>query len=182
MDIGVLGAAEARKKRFLLTGNLMWMRLSENHALPLPGNLGMISADFRAGMFIWTSKFGYRVIDQKKLKVDANVGVRYWHLGEKLNFNPSLLGLNFNRSQSWADPLVGGRVQYLLSPKVVVTALGDVGGFGAAANQDYQVAGLLGYKLTPRFTLQGAIATYLSTIVAIIAPSSIWSRAVCCLA
>jgi hypothetical protein len=155
VDFGILGAAEARKKRFLLNGDLMWMRLSENQALPLPGALGAISADFRAGVLIWTSKLGYRVIDQKKFKVDANVGVRYWHVGEKLNFNPSLLGLTFNKSQNWADPLVGGRIQYLLSPKVVVTALGDVGGFDAAANQDYQVAGLLGYRLNPRLILQG---------------------------
>jgi outer membrane receptor protein involved in Fe transport len=130
------------------------MRLSDSKALPI-AIPGTVSADFRAGVLIWTSKFGYRVIDQTKLKIDANAGVRYWHLGEKLNFNPSLLGLNFTRSQSWADPLVGGRVQYLLSPKVEVTALGDVGGFGAGSQQDYQVAGLLGYKLNPRFTLQG---------------------------
>ena len=154
LDIGIMGAAEARKKRFLLNGDLLWMRLSDNQALPI-GTPGTISADFRAGVLIWTSKLGYRVIDQKKLKVDANAGVRYWHVGEKLNFNPSLLGLNFNRSQSWADPLVGGRIQYLLSPKVEITALGDVGGFGAGAQQDYQIAGLLGYKLNPRYTLQG---------------------------
>jgi hypothetical protein len=32
------------------------------------------------GELVWTSKLGYRVIDQKKLKIDANAGVRYWHL------------------------------------------------------------------------------------------------------
>lgn len=155
VDIGVMGAFEARKGRFLLTNDLLWIRLSDNKALPLPGAPGAISADFTAGLFIATPKVGYRVIDQKKLKVDANVGARVWRFGEKLSFNPSLLGLSFNRSQAWADPVLGGRVQYLLTPKVVATVLGDVGGFGAAANQDYQFAGLLGYKLKPRLTLQG---------------------------
>jgi hypothetical protein len=89
-----------------LTGDLLWIRLSDSHALPFPG-LGAVSANATVGEFVWTSKLGYRLIDGKKLKADANVGVRYWHLGQKLNFNPSILGINFNGSQSWADILIG---------------------------------------------------------------------------
>ncbi len=154
LDVGLLGAAEARRKRFLLNGDLLWLRLSDSKALPFP-RLAAVSANFTGGLLIWTSKLGYRVIDHEKLKVDANAGVRYWHLGEKLNFSPSLLGLSFSTSQSWADPLVGGRVQVLLSPKASITALGDVGGWGAGSKQDYQVAGILGYRLNPRYALQG---------------------------
>lgn len=54
-NIGVMGAAEARHKRFLLNGDLIWIRLSDSRALPFPG-LGAISADVRVGQFIWTSK------------------------------------------------------------------------------------------------------------------------------
>jgi hypothetical protein len=89
-DIGVMGAAEARRKRFLLTGDMLWVRISDSKALPFPG-LGTISANATVGEFVWTSNFGYRVIDQKTIKADANAGVRYWHLGQKLNFNPSIL-------------------------------------------------------------------------------------------
>jgi len=39
-----------------------------------------------------------------------------------------------------------------LSPKTVITVLGDPGGGGA--NLDYQVAGLLGYKVKPTIILQ----------------------------
>jgi hypothetical protein len=93
------------------------------------------------------------VIDHKKFKADANVGVRYWHLGQKLNFNPSILGLNFNFSQSWADIVVGGRVQLPMGKKTVIDLLGDVGGWNATAKLDYQFAALLGYKVCPRWTL-----------------------------
>jgi len=151
-DIGLMGAAEARHKRLLLTGDLMWIRISDSHAIPFPG-LRAVSADARVGELLWTSKVGYRVIENKKVTADANVGVRFWHLGEKLSFNPSLLGLSFKPSQSWADILIGGRVQLPLGEKVGVNLLGDVGGWNATANLDYQFAALLGYKVCPKVTM-----------------------------
>jgi hypothetical protein len=158
-DIGLMGAAEARHKRFLLNGDLMWIRISDSHAIPFPG-LGAVSADVRVGQLVWTSKLGYRVINREKLKADANVGARFWHLGQKLNFNPSLLGLNVNTSQNWADIVIGGRVRFPADAKVYVDLLGDVGGWNATAKLDYQFAALLGYKLTPKWTL-GAGYRYL---------------------
>jgi hypothetical protein len=151
-NIGLMGAAEARHKRFLLNGDLLWIRVSDSKALPFP-RLSAVSADARLGQLIWTSKLGYRLIDSKKVKADANVGARFWHLGEKLSFNPSLLGLNFNSSQNWADIVVGGRVQFPLGEKAVIDTLGDVGGWNATSKLDYQFAALLGYKIRPKWTL-----------------------------
>jgi hypothetical protein len=151
-DIGLMGAAEARYKRFLLTGDMLWIRLSDSRALALPRS-GAVSADARVGQFVWTSKAGYRMID-RKIKVDANVGVRYWHLGQELNFNPNTLGINFEGSQDWADFVLGGRVQLPLGEKGVVDLLGDVGGWGATADLDYQFAPVLGYKINPKWTLR----------------------------
>jgi hypothetical protein len=151
-NIGLMGAAEARHNRFLLDGDMLWIRISDSKALPFPA-LGAISADARVGQFIWTSKVGYRLINHEKIKADANVGVRYWHLGQKLSFNPSLLGINFNGSQSWADIVVGGRVQLPVGKKTTIDLLGDVGGWNATAKQDYQFATILGYKLSPKWTM-----------------------------
>lgn len=151
-DIGLMGAAEARRKRFLLYGDLLWIRISDSHALPFP-NLSAVSADARVGELVWTSKLGYRVLDREKLKADAVVGSRFWHLGQKLNFNPSRLGLSLNSSQNWADILVGGRVQLPMGQKTTINLGGDVGGWNATAKLDYQFAALLGYKLSPKWSL-----------------------------
>jgi hypothetical protein len=105
------------------------------------------------GQLIWTSKIGYRALDRKRIKVDGNAGLRFWHLGQKLYFNPSRLGLNFNGSQTWADFVIGGRVQLPIGEKAFVELLGDVGGLNALAKQDYQFAALLGYKIRPKWTL-----------------------------
>jgi len=151
-DFGIMGSAEARYNRFLLTGDLLWIRLSDSTALPFP-NLSATSADVRVGQFLWTSKVGYRLVDQERLKADANVGVRYWHLGQKLSFSPSRLGLSFNPSQNWADIVLGGRVELPVGPRTSIFLLGDVGGWNATANLDYQFAALLGYKIRPKWTL-----------------------------
>ncbi len=152
VNFGIMGAAEARYNRFLLNGDMIWIRLSDSRALPFP-SLSAISADVRVGQFVWTSKVGYRLIENKKFKADANVGARYWHLGQRLNFNPSILGLNFTASQSWADVVVGGRLQLPLAPKVSLAVLGDVGGWNATAKLDYQFGGLVSLKLSPKWTL-----------------------------
>jgi hypothetical protein len=150
---GLMGLIEADHKRVVLPLDLIWARLGDNKALPFP-NLAATTADVKVTEFILTPKVGYRVLDQEKLKIDALTGFRYWHLGQNLQFSPSRLGLDFSGSQNWVDPLVGGRILAALTPKVEATIAGDVGGWGAGSQLDYQVVGLLGYKIKPTWTLQ----------------------------
>jgi hypothetical protein len=148
LDVGLMGAAQLRRNRFVLTGDMLWIRLSDSRALPNLSALGLgaVSADVRVGEFVWTSNGGYRVVDHKKFKADATVGVRYWHLGQKLNFNPSVLGISVNASQNWADIVVGGRVQVPVGKKTVVDLLGDVGGWNATAKLGLPVCGTPGLQ------------------------------------
>jgi hypothetical protein len=150
---GLMGVLEARYKRLLLPLDIMWIRLGDNKALPFP-NLMVNTAKLKASEFILTPKIGYRLIDQEKIKIDALVGFRYWHFGENLKFVPSNFNLNFSSSQNWVDPVVGGRITGNLSPKVVAVIAGDVGGWGTGSQLDYQVAGILGYRIKPNVTLQ----------------------------
>src|SRR5256885_6785971 len=48
--------------------------------------------------------------------------------------------------------LVGGRIEMALSPKIAVTILGDVGGWGTGSQLEYQWAGLLGYRIDRKST------------------------------
>jgi hypothetical protein len=150
---GLMGTTEVSRKRFVTTIDIVWARLGDDKDLP-PTALGETSADFKASLFILTPKIGYRVIDHKKIKIDALTGFRYWHVGQNLEFSPSRLGLNFQGSQNWVDPLVGGRIEVPLSPKVAVNIFGDVGGWGTGSQLEYQIGGILGYKVTPKWTLQ----------------------------
>jgi hypothetical protein len=150
---GLMGAADARWKRLVLPLDLIWGRLADDKAVPRPG-LGATTADVKVSMFLLTPKVGVRLLDEPKIKCDFLTGFRYWHLGQNLHFSPSILNLNFSASQNWVDPLVGGRIESPLSSKFVATVFGDVGGWGTGSQLEYQVGGVLGYKLKETATLQ----------------------------
>ena len=149
-NIGLMGEVEARKKRFLVASDIMWMRLSDEKALPV-NEVGIQSVDAKVKEFLLTPIVGYRVVDKKAIKVDATVGFRYWHLGQTLDFTPSLVG-GVSQSQNWVDAQGGARIHLPLSEKAIVTIVGDAGGGGA--NSDYQIAALLGYKIGKKYVLQ----------------------------
>lgn len=165
---GFMGTLGAQKGRFVAIGDLIWVRLRTDpqRTLLIPPSLGIgapqieVSAQVKAQMFILTPEFGYRFVDREKLKVDALMGLRYWHLGASTQFTPSPLGLNFSQSANWVDPLMGARILFPLSPKLLVTIMGDGGGWGAGSQLDYQILGAIGYTLTPKWTL-GAGYRYL---------------------
>ena len=148
--IGLMGVVEPRYKRIVMPLDIFWIRLGSDRALPNTPGQGV--ANLHATEFFLTQKIGYRLIDSERLKIDALAGFRYWYFGENLSFTTNTL--NFSGSQSWVDPLVGGRITGILTPKVEVTVGGDVGGWGAGSQMDYQIFGLLGYRIKPALALQ----------------------------
>jgi hypothetical protein len=161
-NIGLMGAIEARKNHFLLPVDIMWMRLSDNHGIPQSPFPGATSVKVKMDQTMMTPKVGYRVVDHEKLKADGTVGIRYFHMGENLKLQPS--GVNNSQSANWVDVVGGGRFTLPVSPTVEITILGDAG--GGAANLDYQIAGLLGYKMKPNIILQGGLAIYVCELSA----------------
>jgi hypothetical protein len=150
---GVMGAVAAQRGRYILFSDLLWVRLGADKQRELPfAGLPELSADFKAYELIVNPEAGYRVLDGKRFKLDGLLGLRYWHVGSKVEFTPSPAGLNFSQSKNWVDPLMGVRIEVPLSPKVLATARGDVGSWGAA-QLDYQILGTLSYKLKPKLTL-----------------------------
>jgi hypothetical protein len=150
---GLMGTLGVQRGRFVGIGDLIWVRLAayNSRTLPFPG-LPELSSTVKAQQFILTPEFGYRFLDHEKIKIDALMGLRYWHLGSSLQFTPSL-GLNVSPSANWVDPLMGTRIVFPLSPKAEVTILGDAGGWGAGSQLDYQIVGALRYNLKPKWTL-----------------------------
>lgn len=150
--IGLMGAIEPRYKRIVMPLDIFWIRLGDNRALPNTPGQGV--ANLHATEFFLAQKIGYRVIDSERLKIDALAGFRYWYFGENLSFTTNTL--NFSGVQSWVDPLVGGRITGILTPKVEVSIGGDVGGWAHAAQIDYQIFGIVGYRIKPALALQVA--------------------------
>ena len=152
---GLMGTLQARRGRYVFINDLLWVRLRATNTTTLPiSGQPQLSAEAKAWQFIVTPAFGYRFLDTKRIKMDAiMLGVRYWHVGSSLQFTPSPFGRTFSKSLNWADPLMGARILFPLSSKVLVTIGGDAGGFGAGAQLDYEMVGSLGYDLSRKFTL-----------------------------
>ena len=149
LNIGAMAAVEPRYNRIVMPFDFMWMKLSDDKALPF--EVGPTSVKAKINQVMFAQKIGYRVIDSEKLKLDGLVGFRYWHMGTTLTLQPQVAN-GFYESASWADAVGGARIQVMVLPKVTLTVLGDAG--GGEADSDYQVAGLLGWKCK-KLTLQG---------------------------
>lgn len=149
-DIGLMGAFEARKNRWVIPVDFMWMKLEGDHTTPF--DPGVSYAKLKITQTVFTPGIGYQVVNHEKFKVDAKVSIRYWYLGQNASFQPSGILSNFSSSASWVDVVAGAKIEGALTPKVVVTVFGDAGGGGA--NSDYQFGGLLGYRVSKKVVLQ----------------------------
>ena len=122
-NIGLMVLVEARKKHFLLPVDFMWIKLSDDKALPQIGNPNVTSIKSKMTSTILSPKAGYRFVDHEKLQADALVGIRYWHLGQNLSLQPSGIGQNVSQSANWVDVLGGAKFTMPLSPRAVIIIL-----------------------------------------------------------
>lgn len=148
--IGLMGVVEARKDRFSFPVDLIWVKLEADRGLPF--NQDLSSIQVKVTETILTPKVGYRIIDKEKIRIDGQVGFRYWHLGQNLSFQPSGILSNRSESANWVDVVAGGKIELPVSEKALITIVGDAGGGGS--NLDYQVAGVLGYRVGKKCILQ----------------------------
>lgn len=147
--IGLMADVEARKNRFVFPLDFLWIKLRADNATPFDPGISNVQLDINEVLL--TPKAGYRVVDSEKIKVDALVGFRYWHIGPNFTFQPSGILSNISQSANWVDALGGAKIEMPVGEKATITIAGDAGGGGA--NSDYQVVGVLGYKLK-KVTLQ----------------------------
>jgi len=148
-EFGLMGVAEARYKRIIIPVDFMWVRLKDSKGIPFTDAVESVNVKIKE--IIFTPAVGYRLVDKSRFKTDVLIALRYWHLGTTLTLEPQI-AKGFYGAANWVDAVEGARFQGFLTPKVMLTIAGDAGGGGSRL--DYQVVGLLGYKVK-RITLQG---------------------------
>lgn len=152
VNFGLMGAADIRYNRILMPVDFMWVKLTDDKGLPIGQAVGVTSIHMKLNEDIFTPKIGYQLVSKERFKIDAVMGIRYWHLGTTLKLQPTQIANGFYRSSNWVDGVEGARFTAMLTPKLGLTIAGDAGAGGASL--DYQVVGLLGYRVK-RATLQG---------------------------
>ena len=143
---GLAAYVLARKGRFVMPLDFTWAKVATTKGVPL-NDFGVYDVRAELDQVIFTPKVGYRIIDGEHFKVDALIGLRYWHEGPSLTLRPQ--DQTFSHGANWVDGLGGGDFRIYFTPKVWILASGDAGGGGAAL--DYQGVGTLNFQPKPLF-------------------------------
>lgn len=167
LDFGLMGAFEARKGRWGLLFDAIYMDLtmSATASRTGPGPIGATataSANFGLKQTVLAAAVAYRAVEGPS-PVDVIGGLRY----VKLEAAADIYGTFFAQAgtvarsddQDWVDPYVGARIKYAVNDRWSLTGYGDIGGFGLGSDISWQlsagasynfsksVSGIFGYRI-----------------------------------
>ena len=148
LNFGFMAALEARKNRFGLFTDLLYLKVSAENATP--GAL-FSSVKLTQKVFMLEEAVAYRLYEKNGSSVDAMAGIRFWHLNTRLLFTPGISPeVEADRSKNWVDGLAGLRGRAYVSKSIFVFGRGDVGGGGS--DLTYQLIGGGGLTFRERFS------------------------------
>lgn len=149
LNFGFMGTFEARKNKFMLITDLMYISLEETKDTSGP-LFSALKANLKA--FMLSPVAGYRLAEKEGASLDAIVGIRFWHTSTRLELEPGLLaGRVADSSKNWADVIGGLRGQVHLSRIFSVIGRGDAGGGGS--DLTYQLFGGIGIDVSKSASL-----------------------------
>jgi len=148
LNFGFMAAFEARKHRFGLFSDLLYLKVSAENATP--GAL-FSSVKLTQKVFMFEEAVAYRLYQKNGSSVDAMAGIRFWHLNTRLLFTAGISPeVEADRSKNWVDGLAGLRGRAYVSKNIFVLGRGDVGGGGS--DLTYQLIGGGGLTFRERFS------------------------------
>jgi opacity protein-like surface antigen len=155
LDFGLMGQLEARKNRWGVFVDAIYMKLSDS-AEASPAVLGG-SPDLHAKAQIRQSTLAvaltYRALEGES-PVDLFGGIRYTKLDVDAELDARVfggtVGLQVQRdaSKDWFDPYIGVRAQHRLNDKWTLVGYGDVGGLGVGSDFTWQASLGANYDLS----------------------------------
>jgi hypothetical protein len=153
LKFGIMGLTEVRRGRVALLTDLLFVRVGDQKAIPIPQLPSALPVTMRSNTFTLTSEASYRVYARDRLSVDLLAGVRYYHISANLNADAGSIGqASYARGDNWADAVGGARLQVRVTQHIGLFLIGDAGGGGSSPT--WQLATGAGYRLTKRSTAQ----------------------------
>ncbi len=166
LDAGLMGAFEARKGRWGLLLDAIYMKLAHSATASRtgPGPVGAsatASAELEITQTVYAAAVAYRVIEGRS-PLDVIGGARYAKLEADARIDGSFYAqtgsVAGSAEKSWVDPYVGVRAQHPIADRWTLVGYADVGGFGVGSEFTWQaiaginyefsrtIAGKLGYR------------------------------------
>ena len=169
LDFGFLGHAEARKGRWGLFADGMYLKLSPegqtgpvslgsanssgfNIETEFEGTILELGGFYRVGQWELTD----RGAEGSQLSLEGLLGVRYTALDIETRVTGSVsgplgalsrqVGVDVSPSADLVDPIVGARAFIEIDPKWTLGLRGDIGGFGVGSEFAWNIVGAVTYR------------------------------------
>jgi hypothetical protein len=150
LDFGAMGTFEARKGRWGIIVDAVYVDLSKTSDPLAGGDLGTVR--LKANQAIVQAAGAYRVLDSPTTPVDVLAGVRYTHLDANTTLSSSRLlpnGASHSDSVGWTDGFAGIRAAFAWTERWSVVGYADVGAGGTKLS--WQFLGSINYSISKTF-------------------------------
>ena len=142
-----MGAAEARRDRFIILGDLTFIHLEGNEGIGIR-DPDFVEAELDSRTAEITLLGGYRVVNKDSFKLDLLAGGRMNFFKTTLQLEGPVRSAEGSEKQKWLDPIIATRASAPLGGKWSMSVYGDLGGmlFGSdvtwqgVASVDYQIS------------------------------------------
>jgi hypothetical protein len=147
MKFSAMGLFEARRGRFSLVFDTLYLNLQQG--VPVPGFGGYSGASARTQSAEISAIGLYTVYERPAGRIELGGGVRAWWFDTELKLDAGLLpARTVDNTTSWVDPVISARGVLRLSERFLVTAYGDIGGFGVGSEFTWQAFATLDWRIT----------------------------------
>jgi hypothetical protein len=136
LDIGFLGALEARKGRTSLIGDLQYFDFTIESEPPAGNLFSDVETDLK---LTFASAYAtYAIVDNADLRFDVGGGLRYVDVSIETDLVGVAPAPNVTASadESWVDGVIAARVNHKFGDRTYGLAYADVGGFGVGDSSD----------------------------------------------
>lgn len=148
----LMGAAEARKDRLVILGDLMFVHMEAKEGIGIR-DPDFLDAELDSRTASITLLGGYRVANEESVKVDLLAGARLNHSKTSLQLDGPVRSASGSVKQTWLDPVIATRVLAPLGGKWGMTLYGDVGGVLFGSDFSWQGLATVNYQLNRKMTL-----------------------------
>jgi opacity protein-like surface antigen len=151
LDMGALLTFEARKQRWGLLLDVIYLKMSTDEGTPGPL---FSNVDLGTKELVLEGDIAYRVLEREHGGLDVLGGFRYWNQDTELDLGAGLLpGIELSQSENWVDPVVGVRYETALAKRWSLRLRGDIGGFGVSSDFTWQAFARVNYDISDRFSV-----------------------------
>ena len=147
-----MGAAEARKDRFVILGDLMYIHLDADKGIGIR-DPDFLEAELDSKTAEITLLGGYRVAADGPVVVDLLAGGRLNFFKVELQLEGPNNSAEGSVNKTWFDPLIAARLGAPLGGRWSITLYGDVGGIVTGSDVTWQGVATVNYQISRKLRL-----------------------------